>query len=350
MVPVPADYNGDGKVDLAVYQRHTGNWYIRTLGGNKVLAFGVNWGDTNMDPVVGDYNGDGRADLAVYQRKTGNWFIRSLNGGLLSFGQNWGWNATQPVPGDFDGDGRDDLAVYHRATGNWFIRRWNGAAIVVSQNWGLPGGSTPTQTYVHRGTAGQTFICFGDSVTFGRGSSTNGPASGYPKLLERKLEIQFGGLFRCLNFGVPGEFTSGGRARVTSVLNSVPYADGFILMQGTNDALTDEIFATTDNNLRDMLAIASNRGLTTFLSTVPPVLPQGASRAAQASRVQSFNSFIPSIAQPSGSRVVDTYSALASRPNLSAFYDSANHPNDRGYQVVRDAYFRAIRSWILTGF
>lgn len=353
MVPVPGDYTGDGRADLAVYQRHTGNWFIKTLG-NQVVLFGENWGSKEMVPVPGDYNGNGKFDLAVYQRTTGNWFIRTVeNPVLLMFGDNWGWNETQPVAGDFNGDGQADLAVYHRSSGNWFIRTMNAEAIVFSKNWGIPAASTPTQVYAHRGSGGYNYISYGDSITFGRGSASNGPATGYPILLEMKLDVYFGGMFQCFNLGNPGETTFGGLNRLPSALNAIPHADSLLLMQGTNDALSDSMFDRTDNNLSDMLMMARNRGLSTYLSTIPPVTSNASQdRSAQAARIRRFNPFIYTIANNTGSKVVQTYEKITAIPNWPSLLmnsSSPNHPNDAGYLRIRDAFFEAVRDQIHAG-
>ncbi len=69
--PVPADYNRDGVVDVAVYRPSTGMWFVRN-------QFAVQFGDAADIPVPGDYNGDARADIAVYRPSTGTWYVRNL--------------------------------------------------------------------------------------------------------------------------------------------------------------------------------------------------------------------------------------------------------------------------------
>jgi hypothetical protein len=95
---VPGDYDGDGRADLAVYSRYDGRWYILSLGevgfknmlGPRVLAYQRNWGFVGAIPVPGDFNGDGKSDLAVYNPTDGKWYIQSMDGTVLLWGQNWG--------------------------------------------------------------------------------------------------------------------------------------------------------------------------------------------------------------------------------------------------------------------
>ena len=47
-------------------------------------------------PVPGDYDGDGKTDLAVYHAATGNWYIQRSSDGQTRVA-NWGWAAAMPV-------------------------------------------------------------------------------------------------------------------------------------------------------------------------------------------------------------------------------------------------------------
>jgi hypothetical protein len=74
-VPVPADYDGDRKADLAVYRPSTGGWYILRSSTNDSTYLSSLWGLTGDIPVPGDFDGDGKADIAVYRPSSGGWYI-----------------------------------------------------------------------------------------------------------------------------------------------------------------------------------------------------------------------------------------------------------------------------------
>ena len=74
-IDVPADYDGDGITDVAIYRQATAEWFIRKSFDSSLqqVSFGapasLGLGDT---PIPSDYDGDGLADWYDPNRTTVN--------------------------------------------------------------------------------------------------------------------------------------------------------------------------------------------------------------------------------------------------------------------------------------
>jgi len=117
--PVPADYDGDGVTDLAVFTRtvtRVGSSHWKILLSSTQTVVDTTFGGGGQ-PVPADYTGDGKADLALFS--AGFWTWRSLTGGPTT-SVIWGQGGDIPLPGRYDPHPPlADLAVYRPATARW---------------------------------------------------------------------------------------------------------------------------------------------------------------------------------------------------------------------------------------
>ncbi len=116
VVPVPGDYNGDGKTEMAVYRSDTGEWLVPSISAAPMPYGELARRDI---PVPGDYNGDGKTDIAIYRTTTGEWFCPALGESPIRYGEP---DQDIPVPGDYDGDGKTDFATFRVLTCEWFVK------------------------------------------------------------------------------------------------------------------------------------------------------------------------------------------------------------------------------------
>ncbi|MCB1249376.1 MAG: VCBS repeat-containing protein, partial [Acidimicrobiales bacterium] len=140
---MPADYDGDGKADLAI-QLGANNWILRSSdGGFTVRTFGLA-SDTN---APGDYDGDGIDDLMKTRSSGGSivWYLQGSTSGyqVTSFGAS----ATDFItPGDYDGDGKTDIAVWRSNPGQFWVKQSsNGATVTIA--FGQNGDYPPAAAY-----------------------------------------------------------------------------------------------------------------------------------------------------------------------------------------------------------
>lgn len=130
-VPLAADFNGDGKLEPAIYRQTTAEWFSRRPGaaGDLLTPNGFGWANVDI-PVPADYDGDGKTDIAVYRPQSpltasngaGNWYIRNANGTATVINTpNFALAGDIPVPGDYNGDGIDEPAFYRPSSSTWFI-------------------------------------------------------------------------------------------------------------------------------------------------------------------------------------------------------------------------------------
>lgn len=188
-----------------------------------------------------------------------------------------------------------------------------------------------------------TYMGFGDSITVGDGSSDG---NGYRVRLQTMLAAYFGQA-TVIDQGVGGSQTRFGARRLVETLSQVKPA--YTLIQyGTNDYSNPQCSVggpdppcPSVNNLRIMVRDVRAAQSLPFLATIIPTDP--AIDAPERNQwVSDLNDRIRAAALEEGAVLVDLEAAFLASGNPSGLYSDFLHPNDGGYEIMAQAFFRAI--------
>ena len=162
-LPAPADYDGDGRADIATFRPvsdlHPGaaDWFILPSGPN-VPNYATTTGGVNVtfgaagnadQPAVADYNGDGREDITAFRSESdlapgsAQWFVLPSSGAWPGFGGGFpvtfGAAGEVAAVGDYTGDGGPDLALFDATAGTWRRRSGTSGPDLPSVTFGTTG-------------------------------------------------------------------------------------------------------------------------------------------------------------------------------------------------------------------
>jgi subtilisin-like proprotein convertase family protein len=133
--PLSGDFDGDGRMDLATtLDQQVNKRFAFRYSSNGSTAFPI-YGVAGDIAVPADYDGDGDDNMAVFRPSTGWWYTSTdpaTNYGAVRFGAN----GDVPVAADYDGDGKADVAVFRQ--GVWYILNSSNQSVRID-GWGASG-------------------------------------------------------------------------------------------------------------------------------------------------------------------------------------------------------------------
>jgi lysophospholipase L1-like esterase len=187
------------------------------------------------------------------------------------------------------------------------------------------------------------YMAFGDSITDGDGSSDE---KGYRGRLQTKLKAWFGA-GTIVNQAIGGTRSNAGAARVRKSLSSTTPAYTIILY-GTNDFndshCRSEFPCFTIDSLRKMVRTAEERHTLPVLSTIIPANTGYDARVPPSRNewVKAMNELIVVMGHEEGAVVADPFTAFMAVPDFHTLMFDHVHPNDAGYDILAEVFFKAI--------
>jgi lysophospholipase L1-like esterase len=189
------------------------------------------------------------------------------------------------------------------------------------------------------------YLAFGDSLTVGEGSSDN---NGYRIKLQTRLAGSLGRA-QVIDGGKSGTSSKVGAARIpgkTGLANRPAYS---LILYGTNDWNDQSCQSRpaadcfTLDSLRTIVGEVKDRQSIPVLATLPPVNP--AVNPGRNVWHEQLNELIKGLARSEGAILADLNAAFKAQPSLPALFSGdpqGVHPNDAGYDVMADAFLKAI--------
>jgi lysophospholipase L1-like esterase len=197
------------------------------------------------------------------------------------------------------------------------MRARPGAIAVIALMLAGCGPSVPPLSKLDNGA---TVLAFGDSLTHGTGAT---PEDAYPAQLGRLIGR------RVVAAGVPGEVSEEGLRRLPAVLDDVR-PQLLIVCHGGNDFLRRLDEHTVARNVREMVALAKQRGIAVMLVATPKP-GFGAAKVA----------FYEQIGRELGIPV--EHDVVADVLTTNKLKSDLVHPNAEGYRHIAEAVAKVLR-------
>lgn len=176
-------------------------------------------------------------------------------------------------------------------------------------------------------------ICLGDSITYG---FPFGPGFSWVKLAGDRLPFEF------INEGVNGDTLGDMLRRAPSVFRKY-HAGAVILLGGTNDAYIGKPTMQAAADMRQLVTMAGNNGLSVFIGMPIPSLEDYIE-----DKLIQYRQQYRQIAENFGCSTIDFYSAFfgssSVTPDRKLFHDTV-HPSREGYKQMSDIVHAAMFSF-----
>ena len=182
---------------------------------------------------------------------------------------------------------------------------------------------------------GEEIIAFGDSITAGSIDPAGSDAGGYPLVLQQIYD-NHGMAVQVDNEGLPGERTTHGVDRISTVLSRHAGANYLLLLEGANDVIGGISPQTLVHDLGIMIDKTRASGVSPLVATLTPEEKYGNTPLI----TNTINPEIKALAAQKGIPLVDLYSAVAA--SWSAWSWDGLHPNYDGMYAIASTWYAQI--------
>ena len=180
---------------------------------------------------------------------------------------------------------------------------------------------TKKETNIQALAPQDTILAFGDSLTYGYGTT---PAKSYPSLLSSLTGL------KVINAGINGETSQDGVTRLPKLLKN-PSIKLMILCFGGNDILQKRSMSSLKKNLKTMIQLAKDKKINVLLISVPNISLFGLSALA----------LYEEIAEEENVPLVNSMLAdILSNPTLKS---DQIHPNALGYKQMAKKIYESLK-------
>lgn len=224
-----------------------------------------------------------------------------------------------------------------------------GIAAIAGYAFDLSNYSVKSKEFQYVPSTIKNVVCIGSSITYGTGSSTNGPTTSWATLFGLKLTSYALRPVTLINKGVSGDTTTQMLARFTNdVIANNP--DLVVIESSVNDVRLDQLpinWNTTIGNLRKMIKLTKQAGAVPMLTTPTPITNYQTGNTGSTFGLTSSQANylyvvrVRQLALEEEVFLIDNNEAFSNNTLLLRSGDGV-HPNDSGCQIMVNTAFNTI--------
>ena len=175
----------------------------------------------------------------------------------------------------------------------------------------------------------KSILFFGDSITAGYQLDLD---MAFPALLQKRLD-SLGYSYECINAGLSGETSAGGRGRIDWVLRNVP--DIFFLELGANDGLRGLPLEETPQNLQAIIDAVKKENPEVKIIVAGMMVPPNLGN----DYTTQFKEIFPSLAEKNNATYIPfLLEGVAGDPSLNL--NDGIHPTPDGHKILAETVWK----------